>query len=88
MAYHGSKLCVGCGAEDCVCCEVYLEEQASTHHDGGLRWWEEEGLSEDPRLDDWEDPYEGEGWDEEEWGADYCPDCGEDWECWRMRGVW
>ena len=25
MPYYGSERCVGCGGEDCVCCEVYLE---------------------------------------------------------------
>lgn len=29
MAYHGSPQCEGCSAEDCVCCEVYIEEQAN-----------------------------------------------------------
>jgi hypothetical protein len=32
MAYHGSQRCVGCSAEDCVCCEVFLEEQASVRY--------------------------------------------------------
>ena len=43
MAYHGSSQCHGCSAEDCCCCEVYLEERAS----------QQASMEQDP--DDWDD---------------------------------
>ena len=33
MPYHGSARCHGCSGEDCVCCEVYLEERASQRYE-------------------------------------------------------
>jgi hypothetical protein len=39
--------------EDCVCCEIHVEEvniERDADHD--LHWWEEEGLDHDPREDD------------------------------------
>ena len=46
--------CDGCGGEDCVCCEVWLERQADMRADADR----------DPRDDD---EYDGEGdWDGEE----------------------
>ena len=31
MPNYGSPRCVGCSGEDCVCCEVYLEDRASRY---------------------------------------------------------
>jgi hypothetical protein len=64
MAYHGSPQCNGCSAEDCVCCEVYLEEQAdvrSLASDGP----EEPDYDEEFAQADWEEEDEEE--EEEQW---------------------
>jgi len=50
MPYYGSERCVGCGGEDCVCCEVYLEQRAD----------DRAASDRDERFEEW-----GE-WDEEE----------------------
>ena len=46
MAYHGSARCHGCSGEDCVCCEVYLEERACQR------------VADESPLDDYEDAWE------------------------------
>ena len=33
MPNYGSPRCVGCSGEDCVCCEVYLEDRASQRYE-------------------------------------------------------
>ena len=58
MAYHGSSRCNGCSAEDCVCCEVYLEEQASIRYAAMYGPEEAEGFEE--YEDRWEDDEEEE----------------------------
>lgn len=53
MAYHGSDRCIGCSAEDCVCCEVYLEEVAEQRHFALYGPPEEEDYFDGP--EDWDD---------------------------------
>lgn len=50
MPYYG-EACKGCGGEDCVCCEVYLEEQHSRSYYESMR-----------DEDSW-DEYEDEVWE-------------------------
>lgn len=65
MAYHGSPQCVGCSAEDCVCCEVYIEEQADAR---SLAMYgpEEPDYDEEFAQADWDDDEDDEE-DERQW---------------------
>jgi hypothetical protein len=63
MPYHGSPRCIGCGGEDCVCCEVYLEEQADLRHPQEPEEWDEFDRNE---------------FEEDEDTDEYCEECGEE----------
>jgi len=74
MPYHGSERCVGCGGEDCVCCEVYIEEQYDLNHPQEVEEWDDE----DNELDTEEYCEDcGEELDTDCQGRQRCPNCDE-----------
>lgn len=67
MPYYGSQRCVGCSGEDCVCCEVYLEERAEQQHialygppenelDDAPDGWGDEDYDDDEEEEDFDGP--------------------------------
>ena len=56
MPNYGSPRCVGCGGEDCVCCEVYLEDRAPMSDDDFMdgfdgHEWDDESFEDDCDVD-------------------------------------
>lgn len=67
MTYYGSQRCVGCSGEDCVCCEVYLEERASQRYAYEYDGYDYDDYDDNHYDDDYDFDNDGQPSEYEEW---------------------